>query len=195
MANNAITLHCACGEKMELAREMLGHIFPCPACGRNVRVSLQFLMLDQEVAPNLTAVCTCGRFIVAKPNKAGKKVTCNVCGRRVALPQPVKDKKGHGPTRIHPRALEKQLRKARQHAKQEDRSETTRDQPSVRQTGPFSLKPGQQVCIDSDCKMPLPPGANICTRCCLNQTTGNRYSSPGPENDPVGSWNIKWVRE
>lgn len=193
MAKNAIVFYCKCGEKVEIAREMLGHIFPCPACGRNLRVALQFLMLGQKVAPNLTAVCTCGRFIVAKPKKAGKKATCKMCGRRVALPRPIHDKKGRGPTRIHPRALGKQLRKARKRAQKEGKREPTRQRSTKSRASHFSLKPGQEVCKNEDCKMPLPPGANVCPSCYLNQTTLTRYESPGPQNDPEGSWELKWV--
>lgn len=194
MANNTLTLNCVCGYEVEIAREMLGHIFPCPDCGRNLRVSLQFLMVDRSVAPNLTAVCTCGRFIVAKVRKAGKKTTCQMCGRRVALPKSVKVESRRGPARIHPKALEKQLKKARSGAKRERQGGRARERPVSSRPGNFSLKPGQEVCRNEDCKMPLPPGANICPRCYLNQATGGRYESPGPENDPVGSWKLKWVK-
>ncbi len=195
MANNEIIVNCVCGEEVEIAREMLGHIFPCPDCGRNLRISLQFLMLDREVAPNLTAVCTCGRFIVSKTRKAGKKATCKMCGRRVALPKPVEVESGRGPVRLHPKALEKQLRKARNRAREEGKKIPGQKRAGRSRPQHFSLKPGQEVCRNPDCKMPLPPGANVCPRCHFNQATGTRYESPGPENDPVGSWKLKWVKD
>ena len=153
------------------------------------------MMVEQEMAPNLTAVCTCGRFIVAKGRKAGKKVKCAMCGRRVVLPKPVEKEGRREPTRISPRALEKQLKRARGRSKKRRSTSTGAAKAVGRHAAQrFSLKPGQEVCTNPDCRLPLPAGSNVCPRCKQNIISGVRYESPGPENDPTGRWKLKWVK-
>ncbi|MFW5922780.1 MAG: hypothetical protein ACOCSQ_00190 [Planctomycetota bacterium] len=187
-----IKIDCVCGQELKLSPDLLGRIFPCPYCGRYLRPGLQFVMINKESAPNLTAVCTCGRFVVAGPTKTGKKVKCQMCGRRVVLPEPVGKHRGHL-YRISSRVLEKQLRRVR--SRQEGRKGASRSRSRAARRGRFSLKPGQKVCPNPECRMPLPQGANICPSCALNIRTGERYQPEGPGEDPVGSWQLEWVQQ
>jgi hypothetical protein len=196
-AQSAVRIQCVCGREIAFVQELLGRVFPCPYCGRYLRAGLQFLMLDQQQAPNLTAVCTCGRFIVEKTRRAGKKSKCRICGRRVVLPKPVEKEGPPGPSRISPSALEKQLKRARgKRRRRAARSSRPSRRKLRHQTVPerFSLKPGQTVCPNPECRTPLPSGANVCPRCAMNLKVGVRYEAPGPAEDPTGKWKDKWAR-
>lgn len=193
---SAVRIQCVCGRPIAISRELLGRTIPCPYCGRYLRAALQFLMVDKDIAPNLTAVCTCGRFIVEKPRRAGKKAKCRMCGRRVVLPNPVEREGPPGPRRVSPAALEKQLKRVRG----KRRRRTKQPRPAAteelrRRAAPerFSLKPGQTVCPNEECGIPLPSGANVCPRCAINLKAGERYESRGPEDDPVGRWKDRWA--
>ncbi|MFP4027246.1 MAG: hypothetical protein ACLFWL_05595 [Candidatus Brocadiia bacterium] len=189
--DNAIQIKCICGKELLIDPELLGRIFPCPHCGSYLRTGLQFLMVDEALAPNIAAMCTCGRFIVEPPDRAGKTVKCKVCGRRVVLPKPAKGRTKQRVLRIPPRILEKQLSRVLKKGKRQEEGGTGGQVERLRRaghSGRISLRPGQKVCVNEDCSIPLPPGANVCPRCGVNATTGEKYEGPGPEADPVGKW-------
>ncbi len=146
------------------------------------------MLMESGLAPNLTALCTCGRFIVEKPGRAGKTVRCRMCGRRVVLPKPVERPGAESVIRVSPKALERQLKRLRG----EHQGPRLRGQAALLQRaglrGRINLRPGQEVCVNPDCGLPLPLGANVCSRCGVNVKTGVRYEGVGPERDPKGKW-------
>jgi len=188
----AIHVNCVCGESLRIDPELLGRVIPCPHCKRYFRPALQFLMVEQSLAPNLAVVCTCGRFIVEKPSRAGKTVKCKMCGQRVVLPKPVERSTKESVIRIPPRVLEKQLSRAqgREQRRREVRGGEVERLRRAGHSGRISLRPGQEVCCNPKCSLPMPPGANVCPRCGVNLKTGIRYEGPGPERDPVGKWKM-----
>jgi len=186
--DGAIRLKCVCEEELRIEPELLGRLFRCPKCGRLLRISLRFMLAQQELAPNLAAVCTCGRFIVAEADKAGKKVKCKVCGQQMVLPKPVERKDAAPIVRVPASVLQKQLRRVRGKRPQEKVGGEISRMQKAGHSGRISLRPGQQVCMNPKCSIPLPPGANVCARCGVNMKTGVRYDGYGPEEDPVGKW-------
>jgi hypothetical protein len=193
---SAVRIRCVCGREIAISSELLGRIFPCPYCGRYLRAALQFLMMDKDLAPNLTAVCTCGRFIVERPRRAGKKAKCRMCGRRVMLPKPVQTEGPAGPRRVSPAALEKQLKRARGKRRRRFNQRRPQAAKQLRRRAVAersSLKPGQTLCPNEECGIPLPSTANVCPRCAINLKAEERYEARGPEDDPVGRWKEKWA--
>lgn len=184
--NGAIRLRCVCDRELCIDPKLLGRVFSCPYCRRYLRPALQFLMADQTLAPNVTVLCTCGRFIVQPTDMAGKKATCAACGQKIILPGPVKRRGSERVVRVPPGVLRRQLKRVK--------GEHTRLGGDVRQLdvaghrGRISLRPGQQVCVNPDCRFPLPAGANVCSHCGTNVRTGNAYKGLGPERDPRGKW-------
>ncbi|MFW6189358.1 MAG: hypothetical protein ACOC7T_02905 [Planctomycetota bacterium] len=183
---NVIKLTCRCGEEVKLQADLLGRIVPCRHCGRYLRPALQFLLLEQELAPNLTVQCTCGHFVVAEPKRGGKRVKCPCCEKELVMPHPVMKFGSGGVIRVPRRALEKQLQR-RKSSKQSKSAEVTRLEQAAR-SGRVSLRPGEHLCVNPDCGALLGPGANVCPKCGTNRLTGERYEGPGPESDPQGSW-------
>jgi len=182
----AISVECACGERLKIVPDLLGRVLSCPHCGRRLRVALRFLLMAGEMAPNITIQCTCGRFIIESTNKAGKRVTCGVCGQRFVLPKPVL-REGHGKVvRVPQATLRRQLRTV-QREPQVELGEPERLERAV-WAGNVSLKPGESVCVNPHCGALLPGGANVCARCGTNVRTGRSCKAPGPRADPRGRW-------
>ena len=183
--NGAIHFKCVCGGELQIEPELLGRVFSCTHCGRYLRAGLQFLMADEEIAPNLTGICTCGRFMVERVARVGKVAKCPVCGQRMTLPKAVDRPGADRVVRVQPGMLVKQL--ARLRGKRRQRRQPQRiDEIAIE--GRVSLRPGQQVCANSQCGCPLPLGANVCARCGVNVKTGVAYLGPGPERDPKAKW-------
>jgi len=144
--DGAIHIRCVCGEELRLSPELLGRVLVCPHCKRYLRTALQFLLVEQEAAPNLTAVCTCGRFIIEKASSAGKTVTCKMCGQRVVLPMPLQRRDDARVVRIPPQALEKQLSRARGRRKAQETPQAEAERiKTAGFAGRISLRPGQEV--------------------------------------------------
>jgi len=184
-----VRLRCVCGGRLAFEADLLGRVFRCPHCRRYLRAALQFLLVRQDLAPNLTALCTCGRFIVEPPNAAGTTVTCRMCGQRMVLPSPTR-KLGPGDTlvRISPKAIQRQMNRAV--------GERRRGQPrpSLLRLSRTAAKrrlepgPGQTPCVNPGCRLSFRSDANVCPHCGVNRKTGHRYAGPGPERDPKGKW-------
>jgi len=187
--DGAIRFKCVCEQELRIDPEILGRAFSCPHCGRHLRVGLQFMLVDQQYAPNLAAVCTCGRFIVEGANMAGKRAKCKMCGQQMVLPKPVNRKGAATVVRVPASVLRKQLKRVRGKSPQPEAlgGEISRIHKAGHR-GRISLRPGQQVCINAKCSIPLPPGANVCARCGVNMRTGVRYEGSLPEDEPVGKW-------
>ena len=192
--DGAIRFKCVCEQELRIEPELLGRVFHCPTCKRNLRLGLQFLLVDQQYAPNLAAVCTCGRFIVETADKAGKKVKCKMCGQQMVLPKPVDRKEAAVVIRVPASVLRKQIKRVRGErpeaataAQDGGDGEISRMQKAGHK-GRISLLSGQQVCVNPKCSIPLPVGANVCARCGVNLKTGVRYEGIGPEEEPVGKW-------
>lgn len=181
-----VRLECVCGGEVLLDPELLGRIVPCPHCGRLLRAALQFLLVDETIAPNITVPCPCGRFIVAQTSQAGKEVTCRACGRKLTVPRPVERANARRVVRVPPDVLKKQLRRGRAKARGSGGPRSRRGTAGAAKT--VSLKPGQQVCANPECGSPLPIGANVCFACGTNVKTGLAYEGRGPEGDPAGKW-------
>ena len=189
--NQVIRLECVCGEELRMEPELLGRSFPCPHCGRYLRPGLQFLMVEQKLAPNLAVMGGGGRVIIGKAKGAGKTVKCKMCGQRVVLPKAIQPKKDRAVIHMPAHVLEKKLNRARKRLKNEQKSGERGDVERLRRAGHrgrISLRPGQSVCVNQNCSTPMPPGANICPRCGTNLKTKIRCDAPGPEADPKGKW-------
>jgi ribosomal protein L40E len=165
---------------------LLGRIIQCPHCRRHLRPGLQFVMADRKLAPNLTVQCSCGHFVVERADRTGKQVTCAVCRKRLAMPEPVADFAEDCVVRVPRKALENQLRRVRPQKKRVS-DEITRLTSAAR-SGRISLRPGEHICANPECGALLGPGANVCPKCGTNRLTGERYEGPGPEKDPRGKW-------
>jgi len=186
--DGAVRLRCRCGAELRLSPQVLGRVFPCAHCGRYLRPALQFFLMERSIAPNLTALCTCGRFIVERVDRAGKVGRCKVCGRRVTLPLPVERSDGRRAVRVPRKALEAQLKRVRGRRQAAGTRGTISRLRRAGHRGLVSLRPGQEVCSNPRCSIPLPPGGNVCPRCGFNIRSGERYGGVGPERDPRGKW-------
>ena len=184
--NGEIRLKCVCDRELKIDPELLGQVFQCPDCRRYLRPGLQFLMADQKLAPNMTVLCTCGRFTIHPTHMAGKKGRCSACGQRIMLPAPVQRDGAERIVRVPPAVLQRQLRRVQ--------GEHRRLGGDVQRLhiaghrGRISLRPGQKVCANPECRNPLPAGGNVCPHCGTNVHTGVAYTGPGPEGDPRGKW-------
>jgi len=183
---NAVRLTCPCGEELALEARLLGRIIPCPHCGRYLRPALHFLLVDKELAPNLTVQCACGHFVVEKANRIGKRARCPVCKGHLRMPQPVVKFGTDGVLRVPRKLLENQLRRVLTNPDQRLK-ETTRLETAAH-AGRISLRPGEHICVNAGCGALLSPGANVCSKCGTNRLTGRSYVGPGPEKDPHGKW-------
>ncbi len=168
----------------------MGRILRCPHCRRFLRPGLQFLLVRQDLAPNLTALCTCGRFIVEAPDAAGKTVTCRMCGQRMILPQPTQ-RPGAAETvvRISPDALQRQMSRLlgerRRGQPRESLQRLLRTAPRL----PYGRPRHRETpCVNPACRMPFRTDANVCPHCGVNRKTGVVYAGPGPDRDPRGRW-------
>jgi len=176
--DSAVELDCLCGQRLKLEPGLLGRLMHCPHCGRLLRVALQFLLVSEERARNLTALCACGRLIVTGKEMSGRAVTCRACGRRVVMPRPVVRPGAGEVLRISPQALQRQMNRMR--------GRLRRGRPPG--AGMTVAGPGQRACVNTACGYPLARAANVCPRCGTNQTTGVCYVGRGPERDPKGRW-------
>jgi hypothetical protein len=185
--DEVISFKCLCGQELQLEPQLLGRIVPCPQCRRCLRVGLQFLLVEESLAPNITVICRCGRFIVESPRMIGKPVKCKVCGQQFMLPEPV-DRPSLAPVvRVPPRALQKHLHSAQGTiAKHADPSES--QLYTAARSGRITLRPGQQFCANPKCSAMLPSGGNVCPYCGTNVKTKTHHVGSGPEADPVGKW-------
>jgi hypothetical protein len=183
---NAVEFTCPCGEELTIEARLLSRIFPCPSCGRYLRPALHFLLVDKELAPNLTVQCGCGHFVVEKANRTGKRARCAVCKGNLMMPQPVVKFGSDGVIRVPRKVLENQLRRVG--SRSEQRSKDITRLETAAQRGRISLRPGEHICVNADCGALLSPGANVCTKCGTNRLTGEAYVGPGPAKDPQGRW-------
>ena len=186
VVSDAVKIQCVCGGVVEFAPQALGRVIRCPHCRRYLRPALQFLLMDQSLAPNLTAQCTCGRFIVAEPGMAGQRAHCNACKSHFILPQPVVRFNAEPVVRVPRKVLENQLKRpdaARQRVPVEMARLT-----SAAHAGRISLRPGEHICVNPNCGALLSARGNVCSKCGTNRLTGERYDVPGPARDPVGRW-------
>jgi ribosomal protein L40E len=185
---NSVTFTCRCGEEVTIEAGLLGRIVPCPHCGCYVRAALQFLLAEQQLAPNLTVQCACGHFVVADSSRVGKQVRCSVCKRKLQMPQPVTKSGTAGGIRVPRKVLRNQLRGGARGRRQSAGSrEVTRLERAAR-SGKLNLRPGEHICVNQECGALLGPGANVCPNCGTNRLTGERYEGTGPEEDPRGKW-------
>jgi len=182
-----VQLKCICGERLLLDPEILGRMVKCPACRRLLRPALQFLLLDESVAPNITVPCLCGRFIVESLRRAGKQVQCAACGQRLVLPRPADRPNAPPVVRVSPETLKKQLRRPAAAARKAPGSSVLKRSAAGKT---ITLKPGQQACVNENCKALLPLGSVVCPCCGTNIRTGVIYEGIGPSRDPVGKWRM-----
>ncbi|MFO7957252.1 MAG: hypothetical protein R6X33_09145 [Candidatus Brocadiia bacterium] len=183
---NTVSLQCPCGAELLIEANLLGRDFRCPECERYIRASLQFVLADRSLAPNLTVQCTCGHFVIEEPDRAGKKARCPVCKKNLIMPQPVVKFDSPGFVRVPKKALERQLKRVKS-SKKRSTKEMTRLE-SAAHSGRISLRPGEHICPNMECGALLRAGANVCSECGTNRLTGKRYDAEGPEEDPVGKW-------
>ncbi|MDP6107157.1 MAG: hypothetical protein QGI33_01835 [Candidatus Brocadiia bacterium] len=181
-----IRLNCACGGELQLDPEVLGHVVTCPHCKRFLRPALQFLLIDDEFAPNITVPCPCGRFIVEDVGRAGRPAQCKACRRKLVLPAAVDRPNAPSVVRVTPQALKAQLRRGPGESRGGG-AKTSRLKGTGRATA-VALRPGQQHCVGPGCGATLPAGANVCALCGTNVKTGIAYDGRGPEEDPRGKW-------
>ncbi len=190
MADGQITevveFPCICGERLNIALEVLGRSFPCPHCRTLLRPALQFLLVDQKHAPNLTVQCTCGHFVVKRATDVGQRAECAVCGRHLILPQPVIKFNTNGVVRVRRKVLENQLRKAKMQ-RQRSPKEMTRLEIASHH-GRITLRPGEHICMNMNCGALLGPSSIICCKCGTNRLTSRAYHGPGPDGDPKSAW-------
>jgi hypothetical protein len=166
--------------------ELLGRIISCPHCSRPLRAALQFLLVECESAPNLTAQCKCGHFIVAEADNAGKRARCKVCKSHLMLPAPAV-RPGAGPVvRVPKRVLHERMKRV-QTTRERVPEELVRLQ-SASHSGRISLRPGEHICVNPECGALLSVGANVCAKCGTNRLTGVAYRGGGPDDDPLGDW-------
>ena len=183
---NVIKFACPCGEELTIEARLLGRIIPCAHCGRYLRPALQFLLVDKDLAPNLTVQCGCGHFVVEKANRIGKRARCPVCKGNLMMPQPVVKFGSDGVIRVPRKVLENQLRRVSTRPEQRSKEITRLETAAV--SGHVSLRPGEHICVNTNCGAMLSPGANVCPKCGTNRLTGQAYVGPGPEKDPLGKW-------
>lgn len=183
---DGVVFECACGAQVAINPLDLGAVVSCGDCGRYLRPTLQFLLVDQSKAPNLTVQCACGHFVVTPPDQVGKRATCQVCKRAMIMPQPVVKFDSPGVVRVPRKVLKSQLRRS-EHRKERASKEMTRLE-SASHAGRITLRPGEHICVNLECGALLPPSANICPKCGTNRLTGRTYEGPGPEADPIPKW-------
>ncbi len=179
-------VQCICGKVVRLEPELMGRIIPCRHCGRYLRPALQFLMADQDYAPNITAQCTCGHFVVAPADAAGKRARCKVCRTHLIMPRPVMKFDTEPFVRVPRKVLQSSLR--RDEGARDRASEEMGRLKTAAHAGRITLGPGQRICVNPDCGALLPMRAGVCPKCGTNRITGERYEGPGPEADPSGRW-------
>ena len=184
--DSALRVKCVCERELRIAPELLGRVFRCPHCRRSLRVGLQFLLADEPLAPNITVLCPCGRFVVAPVRMAGRAVPCKACGQHLLLPEPVERPGGPRLVRVPPHMLERHLRLMR--GKEEPDDPAASRLASAGHRGRISLRPGQQLCVNAECAVLVPRGSNVCLLCGTNQKSRTFYEGPGPERDPKGKW-------
>jgi len=182
----AVVVQCVCGEDVEFDAQKLGRIIRCPHCQRYIRPALQFLLIDQALAPNLTVQCNCGRFVVTEARRAGKTVRCPGCRSHLKLPAPAIKFGAERVVRVPRKVLERQLRQVLK--KPLPRPLLRPGMRGAAHLGRITLHPGEHICINEDCGALLRAGANVCPRCGTNRLTGEAYKGAGPEADPVGKW-------
>ncbi len=187
-AQECIRMWCVCGKPIRFEGNLLGQVMACPYCGRYLRPALQFLFADQSLAPNLTAQCTCGHFIVEDISQAGKPARCKVCKSHFLLPGPVVKFNVDALVRVPRKALRGQPKRV-EAERQKDRApaEVTRLQTATH-AGRISLHPGEHICVNPECGALLGVRANVCPKCGTNRLTGERYDAAGPAQDPAGEW-------
>jgi hypothetical protein len=184
--NGAVVFECPCGKEVNLEPEDLGKVLRCESCDRYLRPSLRFLLMDRDLAPNLTVQCKCGHFVVQRTSATGKRAQCKVCKRHLMMPQPVIKFDSPGVLRVPKKVLKNQLRKAKQKKKKSTKMATAME--SAGHAGRITLRPGEHICVNLNCGALLPPEANVCPKCGTNRRTGRLYTGSGPEGDPVGKW-------
>ncbi len=186
VAKETVRIQCVCGGEVLFEPQLLGRIIPCPHCGRYLRPALQFLLAEGSQAPNLTAQCTCGHFIVESPAKVGKRARCKVCKSHLLMPEPAV-KFGVDPlVRVPRRILQSRVQKM-----EVGRERTPREMARLRSAahaGRISLRPGEHICVNEKCGALLGVRANVCPKCGTNRLTGERYEGPGPSGDALGEW-------
>jgi len=184
-----IEFPCICGERLEIVPEVLGRAFPCPHCHILLRPSLQFLLIDQKRAPNLTVQCTtCGHFVIKQATDVGQRAECRVCGGHLILPQPVIKFNTDGVVRIRRKMLENQLRKAKMQKQRSSKEMTRLESASQSHHGRITLRPGEHICVNVNCGALQGPSSIICCKCGTNRLTARAYHSPGPDADPRAAW-------
>jgi len=181
-----VRMWCVCGKPIQFEGRFLGRIITCPYCGRYFRPALQFLLADQGRAPNLTAQCTCGHFIVEGTDKAGKRARCKVCKSHLLLPGPTVKFNVDQVVRVPRKALKSQLKRV--DADRERAPAETARLASATHAGRISLRPGEHICVNPNCGALLPVRANVCPKCGTNRVTAERYVGPGPSRDPAAKW-------
>ncbi len=184
--NNGFQITCPCGQELTIEARLLGRIIPCASCGRYLRPALQFLLVDKDRAPNLTVQCSCGHFVVERPNRSGKRARCPICKGNLIMPQPVVKFDSDGVIRVPRKVLENQLRRVT--VRPDRRGKDITRLETAAQRGRISLRPGEHICVNPDCGALLSPGANVCSKCGTNRLTGHDYIGPGPGKDPTGKW-------
>jgi DNA-directed RNA polymerase subunit RPC12/RpoP len=183
---DAVRLRCICGHRIQFDGHLLGQVMSCPYCNRYLRPALQFLLVDQALAPNLTAQCTCGHFIVEGKDKAGKRTRCKVCKSHLLLPDVAVKFNGEAVVRVPRKSLKSQLKRV-DGGRQRAMPEMGRLK-SATHAGRISLRPGEHICANPNCGALLAMRANVCPKCGTNRLTGERYVGAGPAKDPVGTW-------
>jgi hypothetical protein len=186
VTRGTVGIRCMCGGTVEFEQELLGRVFRCPHCGRYLRPALQFLLVDREIAPNLTAQCTCGHFIVEDPSRAGKRIRCKACRMHLLMPHPVVSVGVEPVARVSRKVLRDRMRRSDME-RQRVPAEMERLQHATH-AGRVSLRPGESICVNPGCGALLSLRANVCSKCGTNRITGRRYTGPGPAGDPTGRW-------
>ncbi len=186
LPSGIVRIWCVCGGEIEFEPRVLGRIIPCRHCGRYLRPALQFVLVDTSLAPNVTAQCTCGHFIVDDPGKAGKRSRCKVCRTHLMMPEPAVRYGVEQVVRVPRRVLQKQMKRS-----QIGRQRVPKDMSRLRSAahaGRISLGPGEHICTNEECGALLGVRANVCPKCGTNRLTGERYDGVGPSSDPRGNW-------
>jgi hypothetical protein len=185
---NCVRITCPCGEELTFEAHLLGRIVPCHHCGRYLRPALQFLLIDRDLAPNLTVQCTCGRFVVQPADKVGKRARCQICKSTLMMPQPVVKFESEGFVRVPRKILQAQLTKAQ--SRRERASKEMTRLHSAAHAGRITLGPGEHICVNTKCGALMRAHATVCPKCGTNRITGRRYDPVGPEGDAVGKWRM-----
>ena len=181
-----VRISCVCGGEIVLEPQVLGRIIPCRHCGRYLRPALQFLLVDSALAPNLTAQCTCGHFIVESPNKAGKRARCKVCKSHFIMPEPATKYGVEQVVRVPRKVLQSRMKRDRASRGRAPKGMSRLN--SAAHAGRISLGPGEHICVNEECGALLGVRANVCPRCGTNRLTGQYYEPRGPSADPKGKW-------